>query len=78
MVRAGTNVLTLVARGTIRYFVDTKDEGRVAIQVRLEPSQLKELDAYVSEAAKRVGSISRSTAIRYLLEFALKEKRRAR
>jgi hypothetical protein len=58
--------------------VETQEDDRYSIQVRITGAQLRELDAYVADAAKRVGKISRATAIRYLLEFALKEKRRAR
>jgi hypothetical protein len=60
--------------------VDTQDDDddRASIQVRLDGAQLRELDAYVADAGKRIGKISRATAIRYLLEYALKEKRRTR
>jgi hypothetical protein len=58
--------------------VDAQETERYSIQVRLDSEQLRELDAYVADAGKRIGKISRAVAIRYLLEFALKEKRRTR
>lgn len=69
--------LTLVPKGTIWYH-NKLDEDRCSIQVRLDGEQLRELDAYVADAAKRIGKISRAVAIRHLLEYALREKRRTR